>query len=162
MRRVLWLVVVLFAATACPGNGEGSGDGGGSETTAATGRDDAPPGDTGSGAADSDYCAIVLEAGSIFAAEPTEGTDQEKARKLYRSIDDWIHRLAGAAPPEIADDFSVYLPEWEEFFAALEDVDFDLQRLSPEHEAFAANQLTGDVERANAAIEKYHQDHCGL
>jgi hypothetical protein len=141
-------VALLLAACSGDDNGVG-GDGG-----------------TAGGDAASAYCTAVAGAKADVDRLDAlaDATTPEETEALFQGGVDAINRMADETPDEIADEFAIVVPAFEELLSVLSDADWDVAAVAadPEAQALLAEFDSGEVSDAQDAIDVFTEQECGI
>lgn len=150
--------LVLFAA--CGDDGD-SDDASSEETTDdAAATDDTEAESDGDGSdADSAWCDVARDIEERSdALDEAQTLEREQLREAYDEFVSALDDVRGDAPDEIREDVEVAADAAQEFFDALDDVDFNILDL----DLSSLQDVTTDLEAAGDRIEEYNERVCGI
>ncbi len=163
MKRLAPLLAVsslfLFAA-ACGDDGDSSDDASSEDATDDTDASDDSESDDGDGsAADSAWCDVARDIEERDEAlDEAQTLGREELREAYDNFVSALDDVRDDAPDEIREDVEVAADAAQEFFDALDDVDFNILDL----DLSSLQEVTTDLEGASDRIEEYNERVCGI
>lgn len=101
------------------------------------------------------WCAVGEDFAGTSALESADPTDPEAFRAALEEFEAQLDEVRAAAPDEIRDDVALVLDGFDELFAALEAVDFDMMQVDLSVvEAFNSEEFTAAGERVGAFTDE--------